>query len=172
MVRCRCPTRRSALLSLVDFYAEQHLSSTIEVRFWVLLFPISDPRAHTDKKCIFVQATYLAGYTTLLLSHLIATSPENAAIVLTSLPLGTKAANLEAMIAELRNFVDVHQRFFRKLTEITAEASAADNSIGSTQEVLSVANAAPAVVPSVEEGIGAVQRMMGLLEGLRERIVL
>lgn len=92
--------------------------------------------------------------------------------MLTSLPLGTKAANLEAMIAELRNFVDVHQRFFRKLTEITAEASAADNSFGSTQEVLSVANAAPAVVPSVEEGIGAVQRMMGLLEGLRERIVL
>lgn len=84
------------------------------------------------------------------------------------------------MASELRDFADVHQRFHQKLTSITREVFekaegveggggeeedeeegwVGARGVGGGTEVL------PAVVPSMEEGVGAVQRMIGVLEGL------
>jgi len=85
------------------------------------------------------------------------------------------------MASELRDFADVHQRFHQKLTTITRavlekaegveggggeeeeeeeEGWVGARGVGGGTEVL------PAVVPSMEEGVGAVQRMIGVLEGL------
>lgn len=68
------------------------------------------------------------------------------------------------MATELRSFADVHQRFHDKLTTLASSSKPADDEEaggeGGGEEVL------PAVVPSVEQGVGAVQRMIGVLEGL------
>lgn len=134
------------------------------------------------------QASYLSGYSVLLLSHLLSSSPTNATIILDALPslplppsqspfsspltsssslsAATHAAKLDSLILELRDFADVHQRFHQKLTTITAQVAA--NEDDEEEEEGMGKGVLPAVVPSMEEGVGAVQRMIGVLEGLRE----
>ena len=84
------------------------------------------------------------------------------------------------MASELRDFADVHQRFHQKLTTITqAVLEKAEGVVGGGGEeeeeeegwvgVAGVGGGGgvlSAVVPSMEEGVGAVQRMIGVLEGL------
>lgn len=77
------------------------------------------------------------------------------------------------MASELRDFADVHQRFHQKLTTITqavlekTEEEEEEEWVGgATGGGVGGGGVLPAVVPSMEEGVGAVQRMIGVLEGL------
>lgn len=138
------------------------------------------------------QSSYLSGYSVLLLSHLLDGSPTNASFILDALPLPSPTADssysavasaptpspssarrtkLTRMASELRDFADVHQRFHSKLTSLTTAAAAA----ATTDEVGDDPgpgepgpDVLPAVVPSVEDGVDAVRRMIGVLEGLAD----
>lgn len=73
------------------------------------------------------------------------------------------------MSPELRDFADVHQRFHEELltlATVSAKSKADANDIEDVE--MGGDRILPAVLPSVEEGVGAVQRMIGVLERLAE----
>jgi Fe-S-cluster formation regulator IscX/YfhJ len=103
-------------------------------------------------------------------------------------PTEIKRAKLAHLIVSLEAFADVHSRFHQKLASIVKAAPKAaaeevdleqdlEGPEGAAQvagvpdlrkeELKEVGGVLPALVPSVEEGVGAVREMIRMLEGLR-----
>lgn len=86
-----------------------------------------------------------------------------------------QARKLAVLVSELQDFSDTHRRFHEKLSSIAQASTDADadpnaDPVEAEEDGLADVAGLPAVVPSVEQGVNEVLKMVGVLEQLRDAL--